>query len=107
MVALAMVMDHKVGERTPEMPLTQRNDPIQAFLFDGPNKALRMRIAVRGTERGLDHAHTRRLEQVSNRKTPLPIAVADQEAVSVEHALACSGELAYDLEYEGLVRGDN
>ena len=62
-----------------------------------------MRIAVRGTERCLDHAHARRLEQFSNRNTPLPIAVADQEAVSVEHALARSGELAYDLEYEGLI----
>ena len=77
MVALAMVMDHEVGESTPEVPLTQRNHPIQAFLFDGPNKALRMRIAVRGTERCLDHAHPRRLEALTNRNTPLPIAVAD------------------------------
>jgi hypothetical protein len=62
MVALAMVMDHEVGERTPEVSLTQRHRPIQAFLFDGPHKALRMRIAVRSTERCLDHAHTRPLE---------------------------------------------
>ena len=46
-----------------------------------------MRIAVRGTERCLAHAHTRRLEQLTNRKTALPIAVADQDAESVEHAL--------------------
>jgi hypothetical protein len=44
MVALPMIMDHEVGARTPEVPLTQRNHPIQAFLFDGPNKALRVRI---------------------------------------------------------------
>jgi hypothetical protein len=37
--ALAMVVDHEVGEHTPEVPLTQRNHPIQAFPFDGPNKA--------------------------------------------------------------------
>ena len=92
MVPLAMVMDHEVGERPPEVLLTQRNHPIQTLLFDRPNKALRMRITVRGTERCLDHAHTRRLEQVSNRNTPRPIAVADQEAVSVEHALARSSE---------------
>ena len=58
-----------------------------AFLLDGPNKTLRMRIAVRATERCLAHAHTRRLEQLTNRKTALPIAVADQDAESVEHAL--------------------
>jgi hypothetical protein len=40
-VALAMVMDQEVGERTPEVLLTQRNQPIQACLFDRPNKALR------------------------------------------------------------------
>ena len=84
----------------PEVSLTQLNYPIQAFLFDGPHKALRIRIAVRGAERGLDHAHTRRLEQLTNRKTPLPIAVADQDAGSVEHALARRGELAYDLAYK-------
>jgi hypothetical protein len=60
-------------------------------------------LAVRGTERCLDHAHTRRLEQLTNRNTPLPIAVADHDAVAVEHALVRSGELAYDLAYEGLV----
>ena len=103
MVALGMVMDHEVGERAPEVPLTQRNQPIQAFLFDRPNKPLRMRIAVRSTERCLDHPHTRRLEQLSNRKTPLPIAVADQDAVSVEHALVRRCELADYLPYEGLV----
>ena len=102
MVALAMVMDHEVGERTSEVPLTQRNDPIQAFLFDGPNKALRMRIAVRGTERCLDHAHTRRLEQVSNRETHSDRGRRSR-AVSVEDALAGSGELTYGLEYGGLV----
>jgi hypothetical protein len=47
-------MDHEVGECTPEVSLTQRNHPIQAFLFDGPNKALRMRIAVRGRARFSD-----------------------------------------------------
>ena len=85
------------------MPLTQPNQPIQAFLFDRPNKALRMRSAVRGTQRCLNHAHTRRLEQLTNRNTPLPIAVADQDAVAIEHVLVRSGELPDDLPYEGLV----
>jgi hypothetical protein len=45
-----MIMDHKVGERTPELPLTQRNYPIHAFLFDGPNKALPLCPTIRATE---------------------------------------------------------
>jgi hypothetical protein len=34
MVAFAMVVDHELRERTTEVPLTQRYDPVQAFLFD-------------------------------------------------------------------------
>jgi hypothetical protein len=34
MVALAMIVNHELCERPTEVPLTQRNDPVQAFLFD-------------------------------------------------------------------------
>jgi len=29
-----MVVDEKLTERVPEVPFTERNDPIQTFLFD-------------------------------------------------------------------------
>jgi hypothetical protein len=82
MVAFAMIVDEGLGERTAEVPLTKRNKAVQAFLFDGANKPLRVRIAVRRAERCPDYSHTGRLKQVSNRGTPLPIAIADQEASS-------------------------
>jgi hypothetical protein len=34
MVAFAVVVDHEFRDRTTEVPLTQRYDPLQAFLFD-------------------------------------------------------------------------
>jgi hypothetical protein len=34
MVALAMIVGHELGERPTEMPLTERNHAVQAFLFD-------------------------------------------------------------------------
>lgn len=37
MVALA-IMDDEIGERTPEVPFTQRNQPIQAFFFTDRTK---------------------------------------------------------------------
>jgi hypothetical protein len=89
-----------LDDRTSTKPLPQRNQPIQAFLFDGPNKTLRMRIAVRSTERSL--VMPTRLEQLTNRKTPFPIAVANQDAVAVQHALARCGQLADNSAYEGL-----
>ena len=51
MVAFAMIVDEEFGERATEVPLTQRNHAVQAFLFDGANKAFRVRIAVRRTKR--------------------------------------------------------
>jgi hypothetical protein len=34
MVALAMIVDHELGERATDMPLTERNHAVQAFLFE-------------------------------------------------------------------------
>jgi hypothetical protein len=34
MIAFAMVVDKELGERTTEVPLTERNHTIQTFLFD-------------------------------------------------------------------------
>jgi hypothetical protein len=51
MVAFAMVVDHELPERTTQMPLTQRNEVVQAFFLDRANKPLRVRIAVRGAKR--------------------------------------------------------
>ena len=34
MIALAMIVRDELGERTTEVPLTEKNDAVQAFLFD-------------------------------------------------------------------------
>jgi hypothetical protein len=34
MVALSMIVGHELGERATEMPFTERNDTVQAFLLD-------------------------------------------------------------------------
>jgi hypothetical protein len=34
MVALAMIVGHELGERATEMPLTERNHVVRAFLFE-------------------------------------------------------------------------
>ena len=51
MVALALIVDHKLREHSTEVSLAQRNEAIQALFFDGANKPLRMRMTVRRTER--------------------------------------------------------
>ena len=58
MVAFAVVVEHELGERPTEVPLTQPNDPVQAFLFDRANKPLHVHVAGGCATRGPDHAHT-------------------------------------------------
>jgi hypothetical protein len=104
MVPFAMVVDEELRESTTEVALTQGNDAVQAFFFDRANKPLRVGIAVRRTKRCPGHAHTRRLEQMSNGGAPLPISVADQEALPVEHAVGRIGEMTRDLEHDAFIR---
>lgn len=33
-IALVMIVRDELGERATEVPLTERNDAVQAFLFD-------------------------------------------------------------------------
>jgi hypothetical protein len=46
MVAFAVIVDHELPQGTPQVLLTKRDEAVQAFLFDRPNKPLRMRIGV-------------------------------------------------------------
>jgi hypothetical protein len=49
MVAFAMIMGQVFGECAAEVPLAQRYQAVQTFLSDGPDKAFRVRMAVRRT----------------------------------------------------------
>ena len=77
MVAFAMIVSDELGERPTEMPLAERNHAVQAFLFNGANKPLRVRFAVGRTERRPDDAHTGLFKQVPNRGAPLAIPVTN------------------------------
>ena len=101
MIPFAMIVDREpasVRRKCPSPSGIRRSR--HSFLIEQP---LRVRIGVRRSERCTAHTHTR-LEQLPNGGAPFLIAVADQEASSVEHAVARIGELAYDLEHESLVR---
>jgi hypothetical protein len=58
MIAFAVVVDHDLRERMPQVPLTDRDETIQALFFDRPDESLRMRVAIRRAKRSLDHSHT-------------------------------------------------
>ena len=102
MAVFTMKVDEELGKCTAEVALPHRNEAVQAFRFNGANKPFRMRIAVRGAERCPDDAHGGRLEQLSHRRTPPPMAFANQESLCAEHAVARIRELSHDLPHEGV-----
>lgn len=97
MVAFAMGVNHELRERLTEVPLTQRNDPVQAFSWI--ERTNRSACALQfGARHGVRITrNTARLEQLPNGGARLPISVADQEARPLKHADARVGELAFDF----------
>ncbi len=53
MIAFAMIVRDVLGQGLPEMPLAERNDAIETFLFDGPDEALGVRVRIGRLKRRL------------------------------------------------------
>src|SRR4030095_10752495 len=64
------VMHREFGERTAEVPLAQRYQPVQTLFLNRSDKPLRVRIAVRRTKWCLNNAHARCLEPVPHNSNP-------------------------------------
>jgi hypothetical protein len=104
MVTFTVIVGHELRERAAQVPLSERNEAVETFLFDGTNEPLRVRIAVRRPERYPYNPHTRCLEDVPNGGAPLAITVADEKSLSIEHAVDGIRQLPRDLEHERFVR---
>src|SRR5688572_6373207 len=98
-----MVMRYKLGETPAKMAFTKRDNAIQAFLPDRAHEPLRMRIAVGRQERCANHSDASCCEKALDRGTPLPIAIADQQAIPAENPIDVVGQVAHRLDYECLV----
>lgn len=80
MIALAIVVLDVLGDRAPEMALTERHDPIEAFLLDRAHEAFGVGIRVRRLVLGahdLDRGFTQLFE---NPVRPFRVAIANQYA---------------------------
>jgi hypothetical protein len=85
------------------MPLTQGHDPTEAFLFDRPHEALRMRVAVGGGGCS-NHSDARRGEQILHPTAPLRIAIANQDPTVAEDIIHLAGPPPPRLEHKGFIR---
>jgi hypothetical protein len=74
-----VVMLDVLRDGATEVPVPDRNQPVQAFFFDRPHEAFRVGVGIRGA-RGRKHdLHTRVPESTPDVTTPLPIPIADQD----------------------------
>ena len=105
-VPLAVIVCYELGERPPQVPLTERDDAIQAFLFDGAYEPLRMRIAIGRHERCPNQPEASRSEEALDRGAPLPIAIADQHAIPAEDPINIVGQVAHRLDDERVITRD-
>src|SRR5262249_20150468 len=92
-VAVLDVFSH----RPPEMPLPDRNQPVEAFFFDRPHEALRVRVPVRRARRGKDDADTRVPESTPHVTAPLPIPITDRDVRRTAHTTGGNRLRAYGL----------
>lgn len=63
MVTLDVVVRHELGYRATKMPLPQQDHAIEALLFDRPHEPLRIRVAVRSSERRANDPDARLFEE--------------------------------------------
>jgi len=103
MVPFTVVVGLELGKRTMEVPLSERDEVVEAFLFDGTDEALRVCAAVRRPERYPHDPHASRFEDASDSGTPLAVTVADQKSLFLQHTVGIC-HLPRNLNHECFVR---
>ena len=98
-----MVVRGEFVQALAQVPLAERDDPVQAFLFHRADKPLSVRIAIRRAGRRPDDTHSGRCQPLLDAPAPLRIAIAQQNPFVVQKALLTSG-LSQTLNDERLVR---
>src|SRR5437867_3766402 len=85
------------------MGFTEDDNPIQAFLLDGPDEALHVRMVVGRLKRRLHDADADIGHGPAERRAPFGVPIADQNPVTPEDTVIRAGQHTSDLEYEGIV----
>src|SRR4029453_15445790 len=87
MIALVMIVIDEFPDRPSEVPLADRNHPIETFLLDRSDESFRVCVRIRRLERCLPHAEASLGQQPLHLSTPFPIAIADQDAVIAQEPI--------------------
>ncbi len=64
MIPLPMIVIDEFRDRSPKVPLAERNHPVEALFFDRSHEAFGVRIRIRRLKRRLHHANARLAQQL-------------------------------------------
>ena len=79
------------------MAFSERDRLVEALVLDRAHEALRVGIGVGRLKQGLHNANPGFFQVLTNRQAPLPVAIADQHAVTDQHPVIRRSERATDL----------
>jgi hypothetical protein len=78
-ISFGVVVLDVIRHGAAEVPRPDRNQAVQAFFFDRPHEALRVRVRIRRARRGQHDADAGVTESTPHVLAPLPISIADQD----------------------------
>jgi hypothetical protein len=90
MIPFAVVVLDVLRHGESEVPLSDRNQPVQAFFFGRPHEPLRVSICIRRAHRREDDADTRDPQSAPRREAPTECALP----VPRQYARVSSAEIA-------------
>ena len=80
-----------------QVPLTEEDDPVEAFFFDRTDEAFGVRVAIRRAVRRLHDTNPGFRQGLLERPAPLRVPIAEQDPMLEERAVVHSGQRARDL----------
>jgi hypothetical protein len=104
-IPFLVVIRRERGERPAQVAFSEDDDPIQAFLLDGADESLRVRIAVGCLKRCLHDPDAGIGHGPAERRAPFGIPIADQDPLAAQDAFISGGQHTSDLEHERVIRG--
>ena len=103
-----MVMRDVLRDRRSEVSFAERNQPVQAFLFDGPHEPFGVGICIRGALGRKHDADARLVESTAHVTAPLPVPIANEDLWSGRDPIIGHRQRPHDVLHEerlGMRRG--
>ena len=97
MIPLAMIVRDEFRDRSSEMALANRDQPIEALLFDRSHEPFSIGVRIRRLIRRLHHADPRLAQPGAHRRAPLRVAITDQHVMLDEQPVVRGGQRPRDL----------